>query len=287
MIHISVRNKRPSNTWLNKAERHTNAILAKRSLKEKKAYIDTTPSIWTELRPFFEKLSNHKCWYSEASESVSLYDVDHFRPKKEIRKIQCSFKYNECQRISWKEGYWWLSYDWNNYRLSGQIPNRCFKRNYFPLKYGTTIAIRPKDKYKKIEKPLLIDPTIKSDVRLLTFDINGKAIAVFSQLQDSWKYTRAVISIELFGLNEGKLVRSRQKVIVKCKKAVDRANRKYNLMKAMPNKKSHQYKEYALDFADFVSDLKEYISSEADFSATAIAYIKSFNYKWINKYVFK
>ena len=75
------------------------------------AFIANRSAIWRQLRPILEGISNEKCWYSEARDKVSYWEVDHYRPKKL---------------------YPWLAFDWKNFRLCGAKPNRK-KTDEFPL----------------------------------------------------------------------------------------------------------------------------------------------------------
>jgi hypothetical protein len=54
------------------------------------------------------------------------------------------------------------------------------------------------------EEPVLLDPVVASDCKLLCFDSsNGKPIARFTEEQDAWKNLRANESINYYHLNEG------------------------------------------------------------------------------------
>ena len=50
-------------------------------------------------------------------------DVEHFRPKLEVKEL-----YKEQNR----EGYWWLAFDYHNFRVCGNVGNRK-KGGWFPL----------------------------------------------------------------------------------------------------------------------------------------------------------
>lgn len=66
----------------------------------------------------------NKCAYCESLLGSSSYaEVEHYRPKTEIRNNQGVLK----------PGYWWLAYEWENLLFSCRICNNN-KRNSFPLK---------------------------------------------------------------------------------------------------------------------------------------------------------
>ena len=77
--------------------------------------------IWRELFVPLSNLSKGKCWYSEALDVMSDRDIDHFRPKGKAKNVE------EIPRMD-EDGYWWLCYDYENYRFS-----------IIPLKNWTTI----------------------------------------------------------------------------------------------------------------------------------------------------
>src|SRR5687768_17617826 len=60
--------------------------------------------IWRDLDQPLKTLTNGKCWYSESKNPMSDKNVDHFRPK------------NSVVEDAAHEGYWWLAFDWKNYR---------------------------------------------------------------------------------------------------------------------------------------------------------------------------
>ena len=97
--------------WLAKADAAKAEAAAKPDDKSKQAFIAGKSVIWREFKPALERLSDGKCWYSEARDKVSYWEVDHYRPKKI---------------------YPWLAFDWSNFCLCGGKPNR-HKTDQFPL----------------------------------------------------------------------------------------------------------------------------------------------------------
>ena len=73
-----------------------------------------------ELQKDFRDHGFNKCWYTEVKLLGQDAPIDHWRPKAEIRQYK-AYNYNrplQCQ------GYYWLSNDPNNYRLSCTYANR-------------------------------------------------------------------------------------------------------------------------------------------------------------------
>lgn len=85
-------------------------------------------------------MSYGKCWYSEAKDAGANFDVDHFRPKAEAKRTE---------DLVDADGYAWLAFDWENFRLSAQNCNRLNtdesgntvgKGSWFPLLDGSPKA---------------------------------------------------------------------------------------------------------------------------------------------------
>ena len=77
------------------------------------------------IRNWLLEQFHNKCWYTEAQDAVSSFHVDHFRPKTRALDLEG----NAC------EGYWWLAFEWTNYRISGQLIN-VKKKDLFPIVEG-------------------------------------------------------------------------------------------------------------------------------------------------------
>ncbi|WP_197893064.1 hypothetical protein [Undibacterium sp. KW1] len=133
-------------------------------IKERNQMIDDHSAHWSKLKPWLLALSEGKCWFTEARDIASHLDVEHFRPKKVARNIKGPER----------DGYWWLAFDYMNFRIAGTAPNRK-KGAWFPLQYGS-----PYSKFARQcegdEIPHFLDPTNAHDVALLAFDEEGKAV---------------------------------------------------------------------------------------------------------------
>ena len=138
---------------------------------ERKAFIDAHSDVWGEIKDKLLEMSHGKCWYSEAPDAVSDWHVDHFRPKKRALDVDKTEH----------EGYYWLAFDWKNYRIAGSYPNSPHKDeegvtrgkwDYFPLANGCERADWDhRDCGQEI--CLLLDPANENDPKLLTFDEEG------------------------------------------------------------------------------------------------------------------
>jgi hypothetical protein len=160
MIHINIKGKTPPDVWCKRAELLTEQFEQLQTPVERKKFINQH-RIWSELQDWLRKLSHGKCWYSEAREIYSFYDVDHFRPKNRVKQLDGTER----------EPYWWLAFEWRNYRLSGGIGNRLNrdennetrgKGDFFPLREGSPAATGPKSDLRD-ELIYLLDPTDPDD----------------------------------------------------------------------------------------------------------------------------
>lgn len=163
--------------------------------KERNKFFSKHSGHWGKLKPWLFALSGGKCWFTDTTNNGSHYDVEHFRPKAEAKNFDGSVR----------EGYWWLAFDYTNYRLAGGVPNTK-KGGWFPLCDGSlcsTYAIRCEES----EVPYLLDPIRASDPLLLAFDEEGNAIPVpnadnWVTEASKWNKARADESIKRYKLND-------------------------------------------------------------------------------------
>lgn len=218
--------------WKKEAKAHLEEI-EKLTPKNRSKYWSKNGT-WTQLYGAMSNLSGGKCWYTESKENASEWNIDHFRPKAK--------SLDEAGKTILKEGYWWRSYDWKNFRLAGTLANLLRKDredasdevfgkgNYFPLQDVKSVA-KPKDMICNCELPLLLDPTKAADVTLISFDEDGSAYESFSKEDHELKYTRAALSIKYYGLKHKVLKRGRATVWQTCDEIVDEAQNNIMLNK--------------------------------------------------------
>jgi hypothetical protein len=171
----------------------TKGAEAKRA--ERNEFISKKSAHWGKLKPWLIALSGGKCWFTDTTNNGSHYDVEHFRPKAEAKGIDGSVR----------EGYWWLAFDYSNYRLAGGVPNTK-KGGWFPLCDGTLCSTFDA-RCEESEVPYLLDPVSSTDHLLLAFDEEGNAIPVPSADNwatdiGKWNKARAEESIKRYKLND-------------------------------------------------------------------------------------
>ncbi|EPI2802693.1 hypothetical protein ACS5LO_004189 [Citrobacter koseri] len=182
MIFIDLENKLPTdmdlhpdvrwseadwNAWQKESVRLIGELAklnATGQIKERNELIDKQSGHWGKLKPWLLVLSGGKCWFTEARDIASHLDVEHFRPKKATRNVKGPER----------DGYWWLAFDYMNFRIAGTVPNRK-KGAWFPLRYGSPCSSYAR-RCEGDEIPHFLDPTNAYDVTLLAFDEEGKAV---------------------------------------------------------------------------------------------------------------
>lgn len=182
----------PPQDWMDEAEALTEQLKRAADDKTRIALVFANRKLWRDPRllNWLTKIHHQKCWYSEAKESVSSYHVDHFRPKGRAAQT------NKLVR----SGYWWLTFDWNNYRLAGQLLN-VKKRDLFPVQLpGVAQATDPVS--LQAEGCLLLDP-LTNDAWFVSFERidDGDCLATASPGLTKPREDRVALTIEVLGLN--------------------------------------------------------------------------------------
>lgn len=178
------------------------------NLQDRNKLIDDNSQHWGKLKPWLLALSGGKCWFSEARDVYSHLDVEHFRPKKAAKSADGADR----------DGYWWLAFDYMNFRACGNVGNRK-KGGWFPLNSGSLCSSFD-NRCEQSEIQYLLDPIDCDDVNLLAFDEEGKAIAA-PGISD-WEKLRVAETVNRLKLNEHEpLTEARRKVWTKASRLIE------------------------------------------------------------------
>ncbi|MFT7442452.1 MAG: hypothetical protein ACI9Q3_000824 [Maribacter sp.] len=226
MRYINLNDLELPEGWLAKAQKLTQDLNDADDSDARKVIIDLAKNeIWKELFIPMQSLSNGKCWYSEANDVMSDRDIDHFRPKKQAKNI------NDIPRAD-EDGYWYLCYDYENYRFSSQYSNQLRKDKfnpdketrgkgvYFPL-FEASVVGKTKNQCED-EDIVLLDPCDENDPTLLTFDFDGTAIPNAVAILEPKDEIRVNTSIKLYHLDHQPLVETRERLWGFCQRMIDR-----------------------------------------------------------------
>ena len=202
MRHIALHRHAPDAAWVTKASQLLAQLGAAPDAATRNAIIDANSAVWGELKQWLLSLSHHKCWFSEAKDCFSHWDVEHYRPKKSARDADGTEH----------EGYWWLAFDWHNLRICGNAGNRK-KGTYFPLRAGCPRSAAHGD--LRHEDPQLLDPVDPDDPALISFNLEGRAIPA-PHVTEDWEKSRVEYSVERYNLDFPPLMDKRKAVWANC-----------------------------------------------------------------------
>lgn len=161
---------------------------ADEKIKERNKFIDDNRGHWDKLKPWLFALSFGKCWFTEGRDICSHQDVEHFRPKKQAKGKDGTVR----------DGYWWLAFDYSNFRAVGNVPNRK-KGGWFPL-HKDSICSKYDNQCEESETPYLLDPIDPEDVTLIAFNEEGNAVPAPGV--SDWEKERVEESIKRYKLND-------------------------------------------------------------------------------------
>lgn len=235
--------------------------------------IDKRAKVWHALKDALAEVSYDKCWYCETSQIRSDNNVDHFRPKNSV-----------VERKADHSGYWWLAFDFENYRYSCTFCNSRRKdvttglaggkHDHFPIRDETRRACSPTDDLD-LEEPLLLDPIVGGDPGHLWFEPDGRVVSRFADTVSPLAHARATISIRLLHLDHYQLKRRRSKLYKKIARLVKAGTKFWDGVLSGDAQRRQGF--------DMV--MKELISlskPDAEYSSAARAYISGFKNKpWI------
>ena len=229
-----------------------------------------TQDLWQDkaLKALLMQLSYGKCWYCEQNVAERADNaVDHFRPKGRVAEDTTH------------EGYWWLAFDWENYRFACTFCNSARlsddgsggKQDHFRIWSEDSRARTPDDLIDH-EQPMLLDPFQPDDPGYLTFEEDGRAVPAYSKEDDQIFHEQAAESIERYHLNRKWLRENRQKAISKVEDLLTDAEKAYRLIydkkTVAAARVAHQQ-----TYRNALKGLRASIMESAEFSAAARAWL--------------
>jgi uncharacterized protein (TIGR02646 family) len=271
----------PPQRWKELASRAEEEL---RNLPEGKTRADVFKkysNVWSMLKEDFSELSYGKCWYCEVSTDGMRGDMDHHRPKGKVTDSD-------------HPGYWWLAFNWRNFRYSCERCNSKDtddatgiiggKGNEFPLVDGETRRKWHECDYEDLleEDPLLLDPIEPGDPQLLSFNSDGRPGAAIAD-ETAVDYQRVQVSIRVYNLYHSVSNRRRREIYCRVRDLVAYIRKYQSIWQANRSDLSARAcVKKALD------DLRRLIAPEAEYSAAARAYLGMFRkdgceWAWVDR----
>lgn len=230
--------------------------------------INKRQDIWRSLKVDLRKVSDEKCWYCESKDLGSDNAVDHYRPKNRVVNDTGDYL----------PGYWWLAFDWRNYRFSCTYCNskrtaaetRGGKHDSFPI-WNENNRGKPEAPPNQLgaEQPLLLDPTRLGDIGLITFECDGSVVPTHSKKENPYLNEKARVSIDLYHLQLKQKKDTRRAIWAEVEGYLENAAPHYGGWKTGDNPSA----ESAFDSA--IASVKKLIKPSAEFHAAAKAALRS------------
>jgi hypothetical protein len=242
----------------------------------RKAKIKTNPT-WQALQDVLGDYLDGKCWYCESIIKRSPTPVDHFRPKGNVIEAPDH------------GGYWWLAYNWRNYRFAythcntfGTAEKRGKeggKNDHFPLREESRRAKGPRPAPNQpdpldYEDPILLDPACDGDPSYLWFNEDGTILPHPRLCVDKKgiAYRRADESIKIYGLYQDELNERRKVRLVG-------ADNRGGIRKLLNDTDELLVKADAGDatakgqFDDKIAELREAMDERAEYSSAVKCFL--------------
>lgn len=189
--------------------------------EDRSRVIDKNQAVWKELKEKLRTLSHEKCWYCESIDVRSDNAVDHYRPKGNVKGAAPPH-----------EGYWWLAFNWRNYRFACTFCNSWRtsattsggKHDYFPL-WNEGARARSENDELDDELPLLLDPTNPIDIALIAFADDGSVGPAFDKTEKPREYQMGLNSIKHYHLDHPSLTERRAETLRVVRRCVEEADK--------------------------------------------------------------
>jgi uncharacterized protein (TIGR02646 family) len=259
MIYVNLFDNPPPQDWIDRADALTQQLIDAPDKASRDVIIHRNRRMWTEIKQHLSDIKSRKCWYTESINDGTHAHVDHFRPKNRVtdeNKVE-------------SDGYWWLAFDWRNYRFSGQAPN-VRKRDFFHVNSGRALNYGDDIDLEDIR---FLDPVKPRDPDELVYTNEGK-VEPKNKDKTSRGYIRAEYTIRRMFLDKEGLVEGRR----------DKYRKTSNLIREISNLLKLQTANFSPARENKIEgkfeELIRMASSTSEYSAAARYCLKSSGYDW-------
>ncbi|BCL81703.1 hypothetical protein ccbrp13_41680 [Ktedonobacteria bacterium brp13] len=284
MQRLEVQDNWPPKAWLERVCKVEEELRKVAEGESRSAIFKKYSKLWSELKEDYRQLSHGKCWYCEVCTDGMRGDMDHHRPKGGVTENPAH------------PGYWWLAFEWRNFRFSCERCNSLLKdpatrvvggkQNHFPL-VNNDESRRVLDicSYEDLfdEDPLLLDPTNPGDPQLLTFQPDGRPGAAIDEATAPIDHQRVSASIRIYNFGHEVANRKRRIIYVFIRDRI-KDHQKHQAMLAMDRTDTAA----RLGMRSAVEAISQKIASDAEYSSAARAYLDMFrrdepDWSWIKR----
>ena len=233
------------------------------------------------------KIVGNKCWYSEVPLEGADPNIDHFRPKGQVREVDATLQNTQTT----SPGYWWLAFEPRNFRLSSMHANQRRvdadtnggKWDYFPV-LGAR-AIEGASLLVISENALALDPCSPSDVSLLWFDPDGKpCCAEWKRRPNPLDTQRVRTTVWLYHLDKREIETRRRNHMRQIRNDLALADAQYQLWnRDAPIPDLHAKNS----FDHKIAEIKEKLSDTAEFAGAKRCAVRAAiaDYEWIEEFI--
>lgn len=288
MIYINYNRLVLPTGWQKKANDLTKE-LKKKTPKQRAPFIKKSrDDNWghSEFLTALRKIVGNKCWYSEVLLSGSDPNVDHFRPKGEVKEIDNA---SLTATGKFSSGYWWLAFEPKNFRLAAMHANqrRVDKKtnggkwDFFPVEGQRA---KEAQKFNEIRESVLpLDPCSAYDMSLLWFDPDGIP-GLRKGNPTIHEKLRIKVTVWLYHLDKEEIATARAEAMNKLRTDLITADAFYNLWQASGGDISADQK---FIFDSLLSTIYAELADEAEFAGAkrcALNIARS-EYAWIDDFI--
>ena len=292
MIYINLEDLELPQDWLDKADELTVKLLSLTSADRTDFIKKNRHLTWGDRRlvEALSRVTGHKCWYSEVSLEGQDPNVDHFRPKGRVLDVSIDPPFEKTGKTM-DGGYWWLAFQWKNFRLSSMHANQRRvddttvggKADFFPV-----IGNRATENtlLEVIDEDVLpLDPCVLSDMELIWFEPDGKlGFKGWKRKPTIEEERRLQTSTWLYHLDKNHIVKARNASVNDVRSDITTADAYYKMW----NPKGPNINlAYRTQFNSVVAKIKSKISNKSPFAGAKRCAVRlaSAKYSWITDFV--
>lgn len=288
MIYIDLNKLTLSSKWEARAKRLTRKLEAIPP-NERSDFIEKKRKLtWgaNEVLKALRKIAGNKCWYSEVPLEGADPNVDHFRPKGQVREVDADLQNTQTT----SPGYWWLAFERQNFRLSSMHANQRRvdtdtnggKWDYFPVLDSRAAERTPCLQIN--ENILALDPCSASDVSLLWFDPDGKpTCSEWKRQPNAIDQQRVKTAIWLYHLNKREIETKRGSHMRQIHTDLREANAQYQMWDRDSGNPNLQAKN---SFDRKIAEIKVKLADDAEFAGAKRCAVRAAmaEYTWIEDF---